>query len=140
MLRFCVVEAGPERADDCFQETMLAALRSYAELRDAGAVRSWLFAIAARKVIDLHRTSVRAPEPAADVETFADTSANPVRDPALWSRVERLPDKQRRALTLRYCGDLSHREIAVVMQTSEDAARRNVFEGVARLKKEIAGG
>jgi DNA-directed RNA polymerase specialized sigma24 family protein len=42
-------------------------------------------------------------------------------------------------VTLRYCGDLSHREIAVVMDTTEAAARRSVFEGLARLKKEIAG-
>jgi RNA polymerase sigma factor (sigma-70 family) len=139
VLRFCVAEAGPERADDCFQETMLAALASYRELRDPGAVRGWLFAIAARKVIDLHRASVRAPEPAADIESLArvDAGDGASTDAALWARVACLPDKQRRALTLRYAGDLSHREIADVMQTSEAAARRNVFEALARLRDEI---
>lgn len=139
VLRFCAAEAGPERADDCFQETMLAALRAYGELRDPGALRGWLFAIAARKVIDLHRSSARAPEPAPDIEALASVTDPPQRDAALWARVARLPDKQRRAMTLRYCGDLSHGEIAAVMATSEAAARRNVFEGLARLKQEIAG-
>src|SRR5512145_3305336 len=60
LLRFCVARVGPERADDCFQETMLAALRAYGEVREAGAVRSWLFAIAARKAIDGHRARARA--------------------------------------------------------------------------------
>lgn len=137
LLRFCVAEAGADRADDCFQETMLAALRAYPELRDPPAVRAWLFAIAARKVIDVHRVATRAPEPVDHIEALASVEAV-THDLALWAQVARLPDKQRRAVTLRYCGDLSHREIAVVMATSEDAARRNVFEGLARLKKEVA--
>jgi RNA polymerase sigma factor (sigma-70 family) len=140
VLRFCVTEAGAARAEDCFQETMLAALQAYDELRDAGAVRAWLLAIAARKVVDQHRSTRRAPEPVADVDAHAAPDDEPAHDAALWARVARLPDKQRRAVTLRYGGDLSHREIALVMATSEAAARRNVFEGLARLRKDIAGG
>src|SRR5689334_2601188 len=130
VLRFCVAEAGPARGEDCFQETMLAALQAYDELREPGAVRSWLLAIAARKVIDHHRATQRAPEPVADVDAHAATDGDLARDATLWSRVARLPEKQRRAVTLRYCGDLSHREIALVMESSEEAARRNVFEGL----------
>jgi RNA polymerase sigma factor (sigma-70 family) len=141
LLRFCVARVGPERADDCFQETMLAALRAYGEVREAGAVRSWLFAIAARKAIDGHRARARAPAPVEDVETLAGAAAEPVpRDRVLWARVGALPPKQREAVALRYLADLSHREIAAVMETSEAAARRNVFEGLARLRREIGAG
>jgi DNA-directed RNA polymerase specialized sigma24 family protein len=38
-------------------------------------------------------------------------------------------------VTLRYLGDLTHAEIAEVMGTSEAAARRNVFEGLSRLRE-----
>jgi DNA-directed RNA polymerase specialized sigma24 family protein len=41
-------------------------------------------------------------------------------------------------VALRYLADLSHREIAAIMQTTEAAARRNVFEGVARLRRSHA--
>jgi DNA-directed RNA polymerase specialized sigma24 family protein len=41
-------------------------------------------------------------------------------------------------VTLRFLGDLSHREIAAVMETSEAAARRNVFEALKRLRTELA--
>jgi RNA polymerase sigma factor (sigma-70 family) len=140
LLRFCRAQVGATRAEDCFQETMLAALRAYGEVRDPGALRSWLFAIAARKAVDGHRSRARTPEPVNDVEALAPASVPPDRDPALWKRVRRLPDKQRHAVTLRYLGDLSHREIAAVMRTSEAAARRNVFEGLARLRKEIGRG
>ncbi len=61
-----------------------------------------------------------------------------MRDDALWRRVRTLPDKQREAVALRYVADLSHREIAEVMETSEAAARRNVFEGLEQLRKQAS--
>jgi RNA polymerase sigma factor (sigma-70 family) len=139
LLRFCIAEAGPARADDCFQETLLAALRAYPGLRDPEAVRAWLFQIAARKAIDLHRGEARAPRPAEDLEALAEGREAPLRDPSLWARVSQLPLKQRQAVTLRYVADLSHADIAEAMGTSEAAARRNVFEGLARLRKALRG-
>ncbi|MGI8429065.1 MAG: sigma factor-like helix-turn-helix DNA-binding protein [Solirubrobacteraceae bacterium] len=47
-----------------------------------------------------------------------------------------LPGKQRQAVTLRYRADLTHREVAQITQTSEPAARRNVFEGLKRLSED----
>jgi RNA polymerase sigma factor (sigma-70 family) len=139
LLRFCAAEVGPERADDCFQETLLAALRAYEGLRDPRALRAWLFSIAARKAIDLHRERARAPRPEAELESLGAAAGAPEPDPALWARVRALPPKQRQAVTLRYQADLSHREIARVLGISEAAARRNVFEALARLREELRG-
>lgn len=135
VLRFCVAQVGVDRAEDVFQETMLAALRAYGELRDPAAIRSWLFSISSRKALDAHRARARGPEPVADLDPAAGTDEAPFRDDELWHRVRSLPGKQRTAVTLRYLADLSHREIAEVMQTSEAAARRNVFEGLQRLRE-----
>lgn len=140
LLRFCISQAGPDRGEDVFQETMISALRAYDTLEKPDAVRSWLFSIAARKAIDSHRVVGRAPVPVADVEPVG---ADSVDDPAatagseVWQDVARLPDKQRQAVALRFIADLSHREIAQVMGTSEAAARRNVFEGVRRLRDHL---
>jgi DNA-directed RNA polymerase specialized sigma24 family protein len=138
LLRFCVAQVGPQRAEDCFQEAMLAALRAYGTLRDAGAVRPWLFAIAARKAIDAQRARARAPVPVADLAGMAGGEDPPgLRDEALWARVRALPPKQRQAVGLRVLGDLSHAEIAQAMGISEPAARRNVFEGLRRLGMDL---
>jgi RNA polymerase sigma factor (sigma-70 family) len=139
VLRFCASQAGGDRAEDVFQETMIAALRAYAELRDARAIRSWLFSIAARKAIDAHRARARFPDPVADPEPPPVTDEPALGDGAIWRDVRALPPKQREAVALRFVADLSHREIAVVMQTSEAAARRNVFEGLTRLREQLAG-
>lgn len=136
LLRFCEARVGADRAEDCFQETMLAALRAYGELCDPGSVRTWLFSIAARKAVDAHRVRARAPRPTEDIEELAGGEDARYRDEALWARVRSLPAKQRQAVTLRYLGDLTHGEIAEVMGTSEPAARRNLFEGLERLRRE----
>jgi RNA polymerase sigma factor (sigma-70 family) len=139
LLRFCISQAGPDRGEDVFQETMISALRAYDTLENPDAVRSWLFSIAARKAIDSHRAAGRAPVPIAEPEPLAGTSEGPAEgaDGGLWQEVARLPDKQRQAVALRFIADLSHREIAQVMGTSEPAARRNVFEGVRRLREDL---
>src|SRR5580693_10348529 len=46
---------GHPDVDDVVQETMLRAVRGIGEVRDPGAFRSWLVAIAVRQVHDSHR-------------------------------------------------------------------------------------
>jgi RNA polymerase sigma factor (sigma-70 family) len=135
--RVCVAVAGPANADDCFQETMLAALAAYPRLRDPGVVRSWLLTIASRKAIDGHRVRTREAVPVAE----PDAGAAPERraaDMALWARVRELPEKQRLAVAYRFVADLAYREIGEAMGTSEEAARRNVFEGLRALRAQEA--
>src|SRR5262249_41252907 len=50
--RFLIASVGRLDADDCYQETWLAALRAYPALRDASNLRSWVLTIAHRKAID----------------------------------------------------------------------------------------
>jgi RNA polymerase sigma factor (sigma-70 family) len=131
--RVCVAVAGPAGADDAYQETMLAALAAYPRLRDPSVVRSWLLTIASRKAIDGHRSARRSAVPVAE----PDPGAAPERaehDEELWARVRDLPEKQRVAVAYRFVLDLAYREIGEAMETSEEAARRNVFEGLRRLR------
>ncbi|MEA2444486.1 MAG: hypothetical protein QOJ12_1778, partial [Thermoleophilales bacterium] len=59
-------------------------------------------------------------------------------EPELWSAVRGLPERQRAAVFLRYAGDLTHRDIASVMESSEVAARKNVSDGLRKLKEALA--
>ncbi|HET6867570.1 MAG TPA: sigma-70 family RNA polymerase sigma factor [Solirubrobacteraceae bacterium] len=135
--RFLVASVGRIDADDCYQETWLAALRAYPKLRDASNLRSWIFTVAHRKVIDHVRARRRVAVPVGDVPepAIAAEAPNP-RDDDLWARVRELPPKQRTALALRYVADAGYDEISSVMGTSEDAARRNVHEALKRLRTE----
>lgn len=135
--RFCLARSGPGRGDDCFQETMLAALRHYDDLRDPATARTWLFSIAHHKTIDAARSAARDAIPTSDLDVHPAPAAPPAPREDLWLAVRALPSKQRQAVTLRYLADFTHREISTVMATSEAAARRSVFEGLRRLRDTV---
>jgi RNA polymerase sigma factor (sigma-70 family) len=138
--RFIVASVGRQEADDCLQETLLSALRAYPRLRPGSNVRAWLFTIARNKAMDSHRARKRQPLPvgAAVDESRADDGHSDGPDEELWTAVRDLPPKQRAAVTLRFAGDLSHREIATVLDCSEAAARRSLHEGLVKLREEWA--
>ena len=140
VLGFLIATVGPQDAEDCFQETFLAALRAYPSLEDGGNLRGWLLTIAHRKAIDHHRARKRRAMPVGDPPEVADPRAERERTEStgIWRLVAALPPKQRSAVALRFACDLPHREIAAALGTSEDAARRNVHEGIKRLRLELA--
>lgn len=137
--RFLIATVGRHDADDCYQETWLAALRAYPRLRDAENLRSWVFTIAHRKAIDHVRSQRRVVAVAEVPERLAQAPGHAsvlVAEDDLWEHVRQLPAKQRTALALRYITDAAYSDIASAMGTSEDAARRNVHEGLKRLRLE----
>lgn len=115
---------------------MISALGAWERAR-VESVRAWLFTIAGNKAIDEERRASRRPGPEGEVDSWpSDSTVGFLEDP-VWDEVRALPEKQRIAVTLRYRGDLTHREIGSVMEISEAAARRNVFEGLKRLRERI---
>jgi RNA polymerase sigma factor (sigma-70 family) len=136
VLSFLRAMVGPVEADDCFQETFMAALRNYDNL-DGANPRAWVMTIARNKAIDHHRGRARRPIPKDDLPDLA-APALAHGDPELWSEVGELPDKQRTAIALRFAADLRYREVAAAMDTSEEAARRNVHEGLRKLRERVS--
>jgi RNA polymerase sigma factor (sigma-70 family) len=138
--RFLTAIVGPLDADDCYQETWIAALRAYPRLRHGANLRGWLLTIAHRKAIDLIRARRRNPlalEDAVDgTRDSAMSAPADAFDGSVWQLVRRLPDKQRTALALRYVLDADYVLISSAMDTSEEAARRNVHEALSRLRRE----
>jgi RNA polymerase sigma factor (sigma-70 family) len=136
VLRYLRAAVGRQDAEDCWQETMLAALRAYPRLRDARNLRGWLLRIAHNEAVDHHRSARRRPYPMAELPEPGVLDVAP--DPALWNAVRRLPEKQRAAVTLRFAGDLDYRAIGNLIDCSEAAARQNVRAGLAAVRKEWA--
>lgn len=131
--RFLVATAGPHDGADCFQETVLAALRAYPSLRDAANLRGWLFTIAYRKVVDRARADQRHGDVVAEPPDRSHVDRHVDGD--LWAAVRTLPHKQRAAVVQRYLLDRPYAEIALTIGCSEAAARQNVRAGVNRLRE-----
>lgn len=135
--RFLVGYVGWEEAEDCWQETLLAALEAYPGLRHGRNLRGWLFTIARRKALDCLRRRARDAKPLQGMDGMEAAAELP--DWELWGRVAALPEKQRAAVTLRFLADLPYAEVAEAMGISEAAARQNVRAGLASLRKAMPG-
>ena len=131
--RFLVASVGRQEADDCFQETFLSAMRAYPRLRRDSNLRAWVLTIAHRKALD---STARAGGGRCRWPSCRSSAAErrPAHDAELWSEVRELPGKQRAAVVLRFASDLPHDEIGRVLGCSEEAARRNVHEGLKKLR------
>lgn len=132
--RFLSSSLPAHEAEDCFQETFISALRAYPKLKNDSNLRSWIFTIAARKIVDVHRRRRRHGIPTDAVPDRGEPPAEE-GDAALWDAVRALPQQQRGALVLRYVNDLRYREIAEVLGCSEAAARQSAKAGLDRLKE-----
>ena len=104
---------GRDWADDYHLRIVTARVKGIDEPTDCGGAR------------ERHGVDGAAPERAA-------------ADAQLWARVRELPEKQRLAVAYRFVADLAYREIGEAMGTSEEAARRNVFEGLRALRAQEA--
>ncbi|MFI4991509.1 MAG: RNA polymerase sigma factor [Solirubrobacterales bacterium] len=152
--RYLVSQVGAAEAEDCFQETFIAALRAYPRLRPQSNLRAWVLTIAQHKALDAHRARGRRAQPAAEATAACDDGARAARDghaasapsaheqllareEELWQAVGALPERQRSAVVLRYVADLPHREIAAAMDCSVEAARRSLHEGLTKLRKAV---
>jgi len=115
----------------------MAAMRAYPKTRIENP-RAWVLTIAHRKALDHHRARGRRAVPVGAVPDVPAPPDSEPTDDGVWERVADLPPKQRAALLLRFAADLSHREVAAAMGTSEEAARRSAHEGLKRLREELA--
>jgi RNA polymerase sigma factor (sigma-70 family) len=136
--RFLVAAVGPNEADDCFQETFLAALRAYPNLEHGDNLRGWVMSIATRKAIDAGRARSRRPRPVSDVQTvveLAATDPDPLMEGPVWQAIRDLPPRQRVALVHRVLLDRPYEELAAAMGGTVEAARANVYQALKKLRE-----
>jgi DNA-directed RNA polymerase specialized sigma24 family protein len=87
--------------------------------------------------MDAHRARRRRPVPVEFVPERAGASTVDPADeePELWEAVRDLPPKQRTAVFCRTVLGMPYEEVARLLESSQDAARRNVFEGLRTLRE-----
>jgi RNA polymerase sigma factor (sigma-70 family) len=136
VLRVCRAMLPRPDAEDAWSETFLAALRTYPDLPDSANVEAWLVTIAHHKAIDALRARSRRPTPVAEIaEAKSATRAWEPPDDDLWSALRALPAKQRQAVAYHYLVGLSYAEVATIIGSSTDAARRAAHDGIRSLRR-----
>ncbi len=133
--------------DDLASETFLAVFRGLAGFSgDEGALRSWVFTIAHRRLVDDWRRRSRRPQLAGEVgELPPETPGGNVEDDVLTrlgtETVHRLcaglPADQRSVLLLRVLADLTVEQVAAVMGRSVGSVKALQRRGLRRLRAEL---
>lgn len=151
-LRSFLVRRGglPEAdAEDATQTALIKAFRSFSQLQEIGHLASWLFRIAARAGVDVHRR--RTPVPFQDItcpktareesdETWTRNLIDPAaREPGevlsdreeqenIWRRARQILSPGEFALLWLACAeDRSYQEIAVLLKKKPGAVRTALF-------------
>lgn len=125
-----------EEAQDAAQETLLRLWVALDGGQLIGQPEAWAFRTLYRLCMDQHRwrrrirslTERLAPEPIAPPR-FDRTDAI-----AVWTAVERLPERQRVTLYLRYRADLPYEEIGEILGIAAVSARSQVSRALDALR------
>jgi RNA polymerase sigma-70 factor, ECF subfamily len=139
-----VVSLGVRAApDELVQDTFVRAFGALSSFRGDSSMRSWLFTIARRLVLDERRASRReqpmvALDDASDELVAGDDALGGVvaaeSEARVREAVTRLSPLQREVFTLRVVEGLSYKEIAELAETTEGSARVHYHNAVRAVK------
>lgn len=130
------------QAEDLAEETFLELVRGGPSITGGPyALRAWVYQAAWRNLLDHRRRWDRRPEhltaEVPDHRTAAlgpdDQAAGHDQREAMRALLNRLPPDQEQVLTLRFLGELTAGEVAVVLEKTEGAVRSLQHRGLAAL-------
>lgn len=140
--RFLVSCGARRDVDELVQDTFVRAFGALDSFRADSSLRTWLFTIARRLLLDRRRSERRRVDRVEIVERDAVTEFDAldgvVADEThrqLRRAVGRLSPKQQEVFTLRVNEGLTYREIAGLVGTTEGAARVHYHNAVRAIKE-----
>ncbi len=130
-------------AADVAQDAFLKAFRGLDTFRGEASFRTWLLTIARNEARGFLRKAARRKESGLDTAgPLASSEESPEEalqagqeSRRMAALLDRLPEKQRQAVTLRIYEGLSFREVGAIIGSSEGAARVNYHHGIKRLRE-----
>jgi RNA polymerase sigma-70 factor (sigma-E family) len=131
------------RAEEVVQDAFIAAYPRLAGLRASGTALAYLRrAVVNRCRSDFRHRKVQERYLAAVREPSPDDSAENVvlrrgADLAMLQVLQRLPQRQREVLVLRYYADLSEQQIADTLEISTGSVKAHAHRALAALRREF---
>jgi RNA polymerase sigma-70 factor (ECF subfamily) len=128
-----------EEANDAAQEALLRLWKAIDANEEISQPDAWTFRTLYRICMDAHRWRRRV---RALTERLAPAATGVERDQtdaiAVWTAVERLPERQRLAVYLRYRADLRFEEIGSILGIAPPSARSQVSRALDILRAHLA--
>lgn len=131
-----------EDVEEIVQDTFVRAFGSLDGFRHESSLRTWLFTILRRLVLDRRRAHARRPVAVSVEEGDAVTEFDALdgmvageTERRMQQAIHTLTPTQREVFTLRVAEGLSYREIAAVAGTTEGAARVHYHNAMRAVKE-----
>jgi RNA polymerase sigma-70 factor, ECF subfamily len=128
--------------DELVQDTFVRAFNSLESFRGESSLRTWLFTIERRLMLDRRRAERRRPEkmPVAEGDAASEyTALDGIVADEMQERVrvavDQLTALQREVFTLRVTEGLSYKEIADIVGSTEGAARVHYHHAMRAVKE-----
>ena len=138
---FFRVENDRQTAEDITEEIFLKAWRHIDQFKiGTGTVQAWLYKIASTTVIDHHRTKkqqVNMHEEIADESTIEEQFVKKTEQQQITRALKTLTDEQQSVIIMKFINDLSNKEIARVLNMSNDAVRALQYRALKNLRKKL---
>jgi RNA polymerase sigma-70 factor (ECF subfamily) len=129
-------------AQDLAQDTFLKAIHARSSFREGTNLRAWLARIASNAFLDLRRRRKTAKSAPLEVEPpveSPDTAVGGETMQLVRAAIRQLDETQRAVFLLRTQEDLSFREIAQALGTTEETARWHMMQARRKLMKQLDG-
>jgi RNA polymerase sigma-70 factor (ECF subfamily) len=142
LARFAVSVGADEEIEELVQDTFVRAFASIDSFRGESSLRTWLFTIQRRLLLDRRRAERRGKRQVTIDESDAVTEYGALdvvvadeTEIRVRKAVDRLSPMQKEVFTLRVSGGLSYKEIADVLDTTEGAARVHYHNALRAVKE-----
>lgn len=129
-----------EDAHDVVQAAFVRAWQALPTFRADASLRTWLYRIAVNQALNHKRDHKNLPKAEIPEDTASHDPLAPERmaeaqtQGQLMAAVDKLPQKQRMVVELRVQQGLSFREVAEVLESTEDSAKANFHHAIKRLR------
>jgi RNA polymerase sigma-70 factor, ECF subfamily len=134
-------------AEDVVQDALIQVWHHLPELRDAGALRSWLMRIVVNQCISFKRRVARSTafirQSLADQEidilarVADDHKGRMERDWDLAQAIKNLPIKQRTVIVLHYYNGMTLPEMTRTLRTSENTLKKRIQAALSNLRRTL---
>jgi RNA polymerase sigma-70 factor (ECF subfamily) len=140
----------PGEANEITQDTFIAALGALPSYQESSTFKAWLFKIALnlgrsrlrkRKALERlqHTLKILFQVQSQRLPTLEEAIINHEKDAMLWKALEKLGEKHRLPIVLRYYHDFSIGEIAEILKVKEGTVHSRLSIARERLRLELEG-
>jgi RNA polymerase sigma-70 factor (ECF subfamily) len=150
VFRFALSIVGDQaEANEITQETFLSALRSLKTYQEKNSLKAWLYTIALnhsrnhlrkQKVLErlkaaatlLFQTEANRRQPSPEDSVIQDE-----KEAAIWSELNKLDERHRIVVVLRYFHELSISEISAILDVNEGTIHSRLHTARERLRSQL---